>query len=235
MGLNRQSKSNTIFLQVKHNSLWQELKAPVEGCDMVEVTNPSTKQVMKKYGYKYRDVSGRVFKLEKYDRSHDGKRYFGFKLYLRDGDDSFSIDMPYQSQFLRRFLRVIPNINWYEDLSIAVFKGKGKEGKEELGVWFQQGGETIRAYYTRESPNGLPQPKQDPDTKEWDFREQHRWLVDRLKAEAIPAVEEAERDRKARYQQASGVEPDEQQQHDEPEPTHDTQPFGEVTDDDVPF
>ena len=234
MALTKRSESNTVFLQAKHYCLWQELKQPVEGCDHVEVKNPKTDVVSTKHGFKFNTVSGLVTALVKYDTEKKyPTRYFGFKLHLRDGDDAYVLDMPYQSQLLRRFLRVAPNVDWNLPLSITIFKGKKDNGQEELGVWFQQHGETVKVYFNRENPRGMPSATQDPDTHEWDFRAQHRWLVDRLKTETIPDIEEAAK------RAAPPVRPyePEVQEPVAPEeevilPHHRSE---EITDDDVPF
>jgi hypothetical protein len=229
MALTKHSNSNTIFLMAKHNSLWQEVKKPVEGCDEVEVTNPRTGQVIKKHGFKFRNLTGRVTSLVKYDTEERySTRYFGFKLHVKDGADSFVLDMPYQSSMLRRFLRIAPNVNWLLPLSITVFRGKKADGSEEMAIWFQQQGETVKAFYTKDHPNGMPTATQDPETKEWDFKPQHRWLVQKLKDEIIPAID------MAAAEPAPALEPTT-----EPDPSFDPgfDPYGGsgITDDDVPF
>lgn len=194
MALTKQSESSLVYLEVKHYSLWRGLKKKVDGCDEVDANNPSTGQTVRKYGYKYRSVSGRAVKLVKYDTEQKySKRYFGFKLHLMDEGGTFVIDMPYQSQILRRFLRLARNIDWTKPFSITIFKGKKKEGAgvEETGIWFEQSGETVKSYYTLEHPHGMPAATQDPDTHEWDFKAQHRWLVERLKSETIHDIETA--------------------------------------------
>ena len=65
----------------------------------------------------------------KYDTEKKySKRYFGFKLSLAEGTETYVIEMPYASQILRRFLHVAPNVDWTHPLSITIFKGKKKEG-----------------------------------------------------------------------------------------------------------
>lgn len=230
MGLTKQSDSNIIYLQVKHFCLWQEVKKPVAGCEEIEVTNPKTKEVIQKHGFKYRDLTGRVMKCEKYDTEQKySTRYFGFKLHIVDGMDHFVLDMPYQSQMLRRFLRTARNIDWNIPLTITIFKGKKESGEEETGVWFQQRGETVKPYYTRENPHGMPPATQDPDTHEWDFKPQHRWLVERLKEETIPDIEEAA------ARSAPPVEPARGQEAPEQDETLEMPPCEGITDEDVPF
>ncbi len=233
MGLTKQSDNSVVYLEVKHYCLWRSLKKRVDGCDEVDANNPTTGQTVKKYGYRYRSLTGRAVKLVKYDTEKKySKRYFGFKLHMVDGGDTFVIDMPYNSQILRRFLRLSRNIDWNFPFSITIFKGKKKGGGgfEDTGIWFEQAGETIKAYYTRENPHGIPPAGQDPHTHEWDFREQHRWLVDRLKSETIPDIEVAA------ARTAPPIEPHEEiSDAAEPEPVDETEPFAPIDDDDLPF
>lgn len=233
MALTKQSESNIIYLQVKHFSLWRELKKQVNGCEEIDVTNPKTGAVIKKYGYRFRTLTGRAVKLFKYDTEQKySTRYFGFKLQIRDGVDQYVLDMPYNSQILRRFLRVARNIDWAQPFSLTVFKGKKNERNiEETGIWFEQRGETVKAYYTRENPHGMPPANQDPDTHEWDFKAQHRWLIEKLKTETMADIEAIA------ASLAPPVEPDHGDAA-EPEPHEESGAMVgavEIDDDDVPF
>jgi hypothetical protein len=183
-----------IYLQVKHFALWREIKKPVPGCESIEVTNPKTKEVITKHGYKFDSVEGHVVKLVKYDTGKTyATRYFGFKMHLADKGETFVLDMPYQSQILRRFLRTAPNIDWTAPLCINAFKSKKDNpgDPDSTGIWFRQRGETIKPYHTKETPNGMPQATHDKMTDEWDFKPQQRWLVEQLQAVTIPAIEKA--------------------------------------------
>lgn len=191
MGLTKRSESNRIYLQVKHSCLWQEFKRQTKDTEAVEVTNPSTGVVMTKHGIRYENVTGHVIKIETYKREHNGARFVGFKVQFQEGAQVFVVDMPYQSQVLRRFLRVLPNLSWVLPLSLSIFPGKGKDGKPEVGIWFRQSGDTIKAYYTKEDPRGMPAALQDRVTQEWDFRDQHRWLVEKLLNVHMPAIDMA--------------------------------------------
>ena len=234
MALTKRADSNITYLEVKHYCLWRPLKKQAEGCDAVEVTNPKTGVVLTKYGYRFDTVSGRVVKLFKYDTEKKyPTRYFGFKLHLTDLGEVFVLDMPYNSQILRRFLRVARNVDWTLPLSITIFKGKKKDREgDELGVWFQQHGETVKPYYTREQPRGMPEAIFDSDLQQWDFKAQHRWLVERLKDETIPDIESAAQCIAPPVEHEAVIEevPEQEENVNFPPFT----PQG-ITDDDVPF
>ncbi len=229
MGLTKQSESKAVYLAVKHYSIWRELKHHIAGCDEVVVTNPKTKEVITKYGYRYRDLEGYVVKLEKYDTGDKWPtRYIGFKMHMIEGGDTFVLDLPYASGVLRRVLRIAPNVDWARPLSLTVFEGKkGAKGDSETGIWFRQDGATVKSYYTKDTPNGMPAATQDPHTHEWDFKPQHRWLVDQLMTVTAPQILEI-----AKY--AARAEPSDAA---EPEPARDdtAQPFAPVDESDVPF
>ena len=231
MALEKRSASNTVFLQAKHYCLWQEIKKPVEGCETVEVTNPKTKQTLTKHGFAYNTVTGRVTRLEKYDTGDKyASRFFGFKLHLQDNEGHYVFDMPYNSQALRRFLVAAPNMEWSLPLSITVFKGKKPDGAgaEPTVVWFRQKCETVKAYFTREHPHGMPDAFQDEISKEWDFKAQRRWLVSYLIENVMPAIADAA---------AVAAPPEEPAREAASEPEPEFDPYGGhgITDDDVPF
>ena len=196
MALTKRSESKVVYLEVKHYCLWRGLKKEVPGCDVVEANNPATGGKVIKYGYRFDTVTGNASKLFWYDTEKKySTRFFGFKLSLIDGADTYIIDMPYTGQLLRRFLHVAPNVDWTVPLSITVFRGKKKEGAREgaepTGIWFHQLGETVKAYYTREEPHGMPEATFDDALQQWDFRAQMRWLATQLKERTIPDIEAA--------------------------------------------
>lgn len=196
MGLTKRSESSVIYLEIKHYRIWQQLEHEVPGCDVVEANNPKTKQTVQKYGWGYAELTARATKLVKYDtEAKYATRYFGYKLHLIDDVDGqqFSLDMPYNSGALRKFLRVAPSIDWSLPFTLQVWKGKTKEGQgaAEAAILFRQAGDTVKWFFTREHANGMPEATQDPDTKEWDYRAQHRWLIEDLKSRTIPAIEKA--------------------------------------------
>lgn len=232
MALERRSATNTVFLQAKHYCLWQEIKKPVEGCETVEVTNPSTGDTLTKYGYAYHTVTGRVMKIVKYDTEKKFKtRFFGFKLHMEDAGIPYVFDMPYNGPALRKFLMIAPNVDWSLPLSLTVFKGKKKaehSGADPMVIWFRQRDETVKAYFTKDNLHGMPEAIQDPHSKEWDFRAQRRWLVNYMVEHIIPAIEAAA------AKVAPPVEPLREPEQ-EREPDHDTDWNQGITDDDVPF
>ena len=177
MPLTKRSESNAIFLSVKHHCIWQQIDKPASDSVSVEVTNPETKQVLTKHGYQYNDVSGHVAAIEKYDRTVKGKRYLGYKMKISDGAQVFYLDMPDNSRVLRKFLMLMPNIDWDKPLRIAAWRTRNKETSEfETALWFTQDNESVRNFYTKANTNGLPEAIKHPRTGKWDFSAQEDFL-----------------------------------------------------------
>jgi hypothetical protein len=238
MPLTPESDSSAIYISIKLHKLWRELKKPVEGCKEIEVTNPTTRQTMKKYGYHYNDVTGYVVALEKYKREAAGAKYAGFKMKMFDGADTFFVDMPLKSVFLRKFMKVMHNIDFRVPLKIAAWKSKEKtkKGNDETAIWWTQNGVTVPYYFTKDHPNGMPQARKDPHTDEWDFREQLIWLLNRIEEDIKPRIAAAADNvpKKDELTFSAGQhdrqEPDDQQDDGAP-----PNAWGEIDDSDCPF
>lgn len=192
MALVKREGGNITYLQIKDFSIWKEIKALSEGCEAITVNNPSTGETLTKYGYKFDELSGRIVKLEQYNKDFGGTRYVGFNLVLLDDGKRFSLEMPYESQVFQRFLLVAPNIVLGLPLSISAFKGKPQRagGKDKTAVAFRQDGKNVPQFYSREEPHGMPLATQDPITGTWDFGPQKRWLVQKLISETVPQIEQ---------------------------------------------
>ena len=191
MALTKREGGSVTYLQIKDFSIWREIKTPVEGCEAITVNNPSNGETLTKYGFKFDELSGRVVKLEQYNKEFSGTRYVGFNLFLMDDGKRFSLEMPYESQVFQRFLLVAPNIALDLPLSISAFKGKPSRAgaKDKTAVAFRQDGKNVPQFYSREDPHGMPLATQDTITGTWDFGPQKRWLVNKLITETIPQID----------------------------------------------
>ena len=116
--------------------IWQQIEREVAGCDVVETTNPKTKQTVLKYGWGFAELTARATKLI----------YYGFKLHLVDDADGlqFVLDMPYHSSILRKFLRIAPSIDWNLPFTLQVWKGDRYNYSKH-----QRSGDTMKWFFTR--------------------------------------------------------------------------------------
>ncbi len=73
---------------------------------------------------------------------------------------------------------LMPNIDWDKPLRIAAWRTRNKETSEfETALWFTQDNESVRNFYTKANPNGLPEAIKHPRTGKWDFTGSGRFSV----------------------------------------------------------
>lgn len=88
-------------------------------------------------------------------------------------DDDILLQIPFN--MLSHFAKPLPNVDPLKPVKISVYKSK--QGKTGLNI--SQDGEQCEWAYTKEEPNGLPQPEQD-DFGEWDFKNHDRFLTQKV-------------------------------------------------------
>ena len=87
---------------------------------------------------------------------------------IKDGLETFNLNIPWNSRIRDSFVKVLPNLDVSKKVEIVVFPDK-KDKNPVLLV--KQGGERLDWYYTRETPNSLPQPEKKTvkGAVKWDF------------------------------------------------------------------
>ena len=107
----------------------------------------------------------------------DSKYGSNLILNLVDEDETrYDLQIKVDSQFFGQFVKRIPNLDL--DKAVSFILGKSKEGKAFM--FLQQDGVTVKSAYTKDNPNGLPQPsKKTVKGKEvWDWEEQENFLYE---------------------------------------------------------
>ncbi len=136
LGSNRQSNNELIILKVKTADAE---KKPV----------PVHFEVMKKVDGKWaatgetRDVSGRVTKVETYEREWEGKMTPLVKLYIEDESvqETYLLDLRY-NMLSRNLFNNILSLTSFEEVSIAL-RDKKKGDKTYPTVYVNQGGKKV--------------------------------------------------------------------------------------------
>ena len=107
--------------------------------------NKSGKTVYEKF---YRSISGRFIKIEKKSHEEFGDSWV---IDLRDGEETYSLQIPYSSRQADGFLRRVPLLELEKDLEITcgVYDGKPY-------LTLKQNGGKVEYYWTREKPGSLP-------------------------------------------------------------------------------
>lgn len=115
-------------------------------------------------------------------------------------DDDIMLQLP--MNMLARFAKPLPNLDATKPVKISVFKNKAGRSGLTISQESDDGSfEKLDWAYTKEEPNGLPQPVKDEDDGTWDFRDHDKFLIKKVKAffasldasEQPPVVKEAKK------------------------------------------
>ena len=192
MGLNERTESNKKIVMIKHNGLCVESKEPMAGYVEKEVDIPGTDdgtgkpETMIKYIKKFRSLSGFVTKLEWYDTGDTHKtQYLGVKIHMKDGDEEFILDIPYNRRYFNVFCKMAENIDFTKEVEFWADKDKSSD---HTAFGAEQDGQPVKHRYTKANPGPCPPGKQNTRTKKWDFTDQNEWLLNRMLDVIIPTV-----------------------------------------------
>lgn len=184
MGLEEYGEGSGVFLKIKHGCICQESKTEKEGYKKVEgVLRDGTP--WKKWIRPYKAVSGFVDKIERYDREHEGRKFRGWNLLINDGENQYNLDIPFDSKVNSRWMKLAEAIDYTKPVRFSAWTDKKTDS---TAINLQQDGVSVPQKYTREEPNGLPEPTQRASGK-WDYSAQEDFLIERLIKFVIPNVE----------------------------------------------
>jgi hypothetical protein len=182
--LKDKTESNVKFLTIKDKSIVEESKFPIEGFEVYEVINPSTKETVTKFIKRYGSVSGKIIDAEFRKIEVAPKKIVNsirLKLIDEGLDEYYFLTIPFPSRFADSFLKVCENIDVSKPVEIGIFSSGD-------GIFFKQDNEIVRRKYTRDNPGDLPQAVYNSVLGKWDFSEQQGFLVKKFTEEFIPKV-----------------------------------------------
>lgn len=184
MGLEEYGEGNGIYLKIKHGCICQEAKTEKDGYKKVEGTLKDGTP-WKKWIRPYKAVSGYIDKIERYDREFEGRKFRGWNITINDEGNLYHLDIPFDSKVNSRWMKLAESIDYNKPARFSAWTDR-KTDSTALNV--QQDGVSVPQKYSREEPNGLPEPIQRASGK-WDYGAQEDFLVDRIVRFVIPNVE----------------------------------------------
>lgn len=140
----------------------------------------TTKRTNKKGDVVYEQIfsfiEGRIIdaKLQSHDEYGDS-----IKLTFSDGIESAELQIKFDSAYGRSFLFKLPNCDFSKYVKLTPYQFTDKQtGKDVTGLNLQQDGKKIDNFYTKDTPNGLPQLKKVKfnGKDQWDKTDQFEFL-----------------------------------------------------------
>ena len=172
--LTNETSGGFDFISTFDGKLVQRVEEGTEGAVSRALTKGANegKMVWEKT---YTSVSGLITAGEIAVKEFSGKKVKEIQIKL---DDNIMLQLP--MNMLSAFAKPLPNVDITKPVKVSVYKNKrGKAGlniSQEApdGSW-----EQAEWAYTKEDPNGLPQPTQD-DLGDWDFRDHDTYLIKKV-------------------------------------------------------
>ncbi len=173
MGLGNNMSSGTTYLTVGFGKICKRVKEPTKTSIVRKLTmGPNEGQEINEEQYTSLDGYIRDVKVK--------ETSFGFQwlIDIEDGEDSYQMQIPYESGTARGILNRLPNIDLKSPVTINSMEVETKKGGTKTVLWMLQNGVKIPSAYTQEDPNGMPEvvKKMKGRKEEYDFGDQLLFL-----------------------------------------------------------
>jgi hypothetical protein len=149
MGL--ENNSNAIYLTISNGKICRQVAAKTETSK--ERTNKNGKLVNEEF---YDRISGMLTDIKVREVEIAGQQSKFWELKIEDEGKLYQLQFNYSSGYASCFLKSIPNADLKERTSF-IPKMTEENGKKKTTLFVNQGGNTLKHYYTKDNPNGLPQ------------------------------------------------------------------------------
>lgn len=202
-----------LYFQIFDGGIVMKSKEVMDGFETVSYFNKKKKEDVISYVKRYEEIVARVVNVEKRKvKLDDGTKFINYNLTLLAGKKKAVLQVNYMDAFLRKFLKVAPNIDFSQLIRFSAFK-KTVNGKEKQLISIKQGTgkpykewPAVPFYWEHEKhPNGeydldspavgadgsvLPRIVHDEESDEWDSREQNKFLVNYFNENCLPKIHE---------------------------------------------
>jgi hypothetical protein len=166
--------NNTVYLSIVNGKLARRVKQKTENSVTRVMKDQST--VEEEY---YRSIEGTLIGLDIKNHEEYGESLL---VYLKD-DKTYCVQMSMNSRYATNFLKTLPNVDLEKAVEITPSE-KIVDGKPDSTIFINQGGKALKRHYTKENPNGIPEPtlkfgkRGAADT--WDFEAVTEFLYDNV-------------------------------------------------------
>jgi hypothetical protein len=218
MALGKRQNANTVFLNIVGGKITQRVNKDTEGAkERILAKGPKAGTPV--YELEHDFVSGKIVHCEIKESDYGDQ----IELKLRDGDDFYVLTVNWDYARLRdAIVKRLPNIDVAKPVEISCFPDR-EDGQPAFFI--RQDGEVVKYAFTRDNPNGLPEPtkKVVKGKEEWVWDEPENFLWDKAQEW---------------FEQFAGNEkPDYQDESESAETTSkdETNSSEDIVDEDVPF
>jgi predicted DNA-binding transcriptional regulator AlpA len=143
-------QSTALYLSIMDGKICRRVQSPTE------TSKPRvTKDGRTVHEEIYKGWSGKITKVTTRDSDY-GKEW---QVYLEDESGTAILSMRYSSGYASAFLKALPNVDLTQPV-ILTPNLKIEGDKKRTGMFINQNGQSVKWFYTKDTPNGLPQLEQ---------------------------------------------------------------------------
>lgn len=146
MGL--ENNSFTIYLSIGDGKITRRVKEPT--ANSKERKTKEGKIINEEI---YDAISGLIIDIKVTKHPQYGKFW---NILLQDGEDTFCLQTNYSGSYASAFLKQLPNVDLTQRVRL-IPSMKVVDGKKKPTLFINQHGKSLKHYYTKDEPNGLPQ------------------------------------------------------------------------------
>lgn len=175
-------QSNTgIFYGISNGKIVRQFQSKT--ARSVERTNKNGKQVHEEF-YDYLD--GIITGITTKDHTDYGKFWV---ITLKDGEQDQILQFNYSSGYANGFLKALPNVDLTSKVKLSP-SAKTEDGKTKTTLFINQHGKAIKWFYTKETPNGIPELRQQKVKGKivWDDSDIMEFLEKMVKTDIQPLL-----------------------------------------------
>lgn len=148
----RRSSNFVEYYQIRDGQFYKKYNEPTIGA--IERTNKNGKKVWEEF-FDF-DLSGVIKRIKLSANEWAGQILENVEIVIQDIDETYSIQLDLNSRYAQSFFARLPNIDLDKRVILSPAKYQ-KDGKDIIGLFVKQDGESVKSFYTKDEPNGMPQ------------------------------------------------------------------------------
>lgn len=164
MGLH--TGGGTIYLTIVNGKLAKRVKEKTKN-SIERTLTAGTHEGKVVHEEVYTALTGLISKLETSEHEEYGSRLL---IYIEDATTTYCVQCPLESGYAISFLKALPNCDLNREVTLTP-REKEEKGKKKYVIFLKQGF-TLKHAFTKDNPNGLPEPeliKRRGKPDEWNF------------------------------------------------------------------
>ena len=176
------TNESVIYLSIRDGKICRRVLSP---------TNLSKERVTKDgkvvHEETYSGWTGKIKDIQTRDSEY-GKDW---RISLEDQDGTAVLSFKYSSGYAASFLKALPNVDLFNEVTLTP-KMTIEGEKKRTTLFISQNGKSIKWFYTKETPNGIPSMKKVKvkGVETWDDTDMMEFLESMVNDEILPKIKD---------------------------------------------